>query len=421
MTPPMNVSVLSASAQRRALGIRASSGAFGRVPVCNRGDIGQCSDGLLSNGTTDLSLSSVKKYTVNVNCVECQVLIWNGAVTLGQTNENAGPDQITVKASILDSSGVYWPLTFAGRISVVIDPEDYVFSDPIGREFAAGDTFRTVVYVSVTSGKKWVGNQSTYGAAGGAGNFGEGTLINVDLTADISSMTDTARRGFSPAAIYGRPTTSTIPATVAAIGESILLGYNSYLVLGDGPILRAFGGTPDKFGSPQPCLNLSIYGERLQNIIQPTLRRRRFLMLQGADYAVTSFTFNDLAAGRTEAQVKADLLTWWAQLAAIGLKVYQTTIGPYTSSTDGWTTVGNQTPIVFGASNLGQTARVNINNWLRAGGLANLGGVIEFADAVESARDSGKWKTGPITGDGAHPNSAGCDLLKATVPTTIFI
>ena len=65
--------------------------------------------------------------------------------------------------------------------------------------------------------------------------------------------------------------------------------------------------------------------------------------------------------GSTGAQIKSALLNIWFDLALRGIKVYQTTITPHTSSTDGWTTLANQTPVAS------ESIRVDLNDWIRAG------------------------------------------------------
>ena len=121
--------------------------------------------------------------------------------------------------------------------------------------------------------------------------------------------------------------------------------------------------------------------------------------------------------------MQADGIAFWGYLASTGKLVSQATFKPYTSSTDGWVTVENQTP---GGVN---PTRLAWNAWLRdgapliAGAAAATGttdpaavrvgsaghpldAVLEVADALESSRDSGVWTPG-YTSDGLHPNPTG--------------
>jgi hypothetical protein len=90
-----------------------------------------------------------------------------------------------------------------------------------------------------------------------------------------------------------------------------------------------------------------------------------------------------------------------------GKRRYQVTVYPATTSTDSWATTGNQTKQY-------DAARLTFNASLRAG-QAQLDGVIEMADVLESGRDSGYWKvtdSPPYTAEGWHCNPAGYTLIQ---------
>jgi hypothetical protein len=82
----------------------------------------------------------------------------------------------------------------------------------------------------------------------------------------------------------------------------------------------------------------------------------------------------------------------------------QVTIPTRATSTDGWTTLENQTVTNGGAE------RLELNDWIRTLP-EGLDGYFELADLIESSRDSGKWRTfeteNYITDDGTHPNDNG--------------
>jgi hypothetical protein len=112
---------------------------------------------------------------------------------------------------------------------------------------------------------------------------------------------------------------------------------------------------------------------------------------------------NDIGSGRSASQIKGDLETI---IAAFTKPVYVATIEPQSSSSDDWATVANQTP------DANNSVRTALNGNIRSG-LAGAAGYIEFADIVETARDSGKWKvTGAAfgyTSDGLHSTRQGYD------------
>ena len=110
---------------------------------------------------------------------------------------------------------------------------------------------------------------------------------------------------------------------------------------------------------------------------------------------VIELGINDLATN-TAVQLQANierLASFWVRR---GRRVYGTTITPKSSSTDAWATTANQ------SADGSNAQRVAYNTTLRAGGVANLTGYFEFADQLESARNSGIWKAPGYTADGLH-------------------
>jgi hypothetical protein len=125
---------------------------------------------------------------------------------------------------------------------------------------------------------------------------------------------------------------------------------------------------------------------------------------------------NDFTQQIALATVQANMITIWKLLAGYGIKTWQTTIAPHTSSTDAWATIGNQTILNPSTDN---APRITFNNWVRDGapmlaGVAvaagsnatgtlragqsghPLAGYMELADVVESSRDSGYWRVDKV-------------------------
>ncbi len=116
---------------------------------------------------------------------------------------------------------------------------------------------------------------------------------------------------------------------------------------------------------------------------------------------VYNLGINDIIAGTSAASLAALTAANIAFFTALGLRVWLTTLQPAeVTTTDFYATTGNQT---VGAHN---AARVTYNNMIRSGSIAGAAGYFEFADLVESARDSGKYKVdgtaNKYTSDGAH-------------------
>lgn len=133
----------------------------------------------------------------------------------------------------------------------------------------------------------------------------------------------------------------------------------------------------------------------------------------------SNYGINDLIVNNsTVAVVEGLLSTTFSYYSNLGLKVSCQTLLPCVTSSDSLYTT-NQTVKSFEAN------RVSLNTDMRArnGVFGNTWCVFDVADSVESARNSGLWKVDVdglrITGDGTHPNAAGCDLSYRAAPVRV--
>jgi hypothetical protein len=115
-----------------------------------------------------------------------------------------------------------------------------------------------------------------------------------------------------------------------------------------------------------PWINLCLASHTSGKFNLNSHRYRRMQVIQGATHAICEYGVNDLSV--SFASVATNLVTTWKLLADRGMKVYQTTITPFTTSTGGFTTTANQTIASGIRSN---TVRVSINDWIRAGAPVN--------------------------------------------------
>jgi lysophospholipase L1-like esterase len=300
------------------------------------------------------------------------------------------------------SSGTILPVTFNGRTSPTIDPGGVIKSDPLPSLFTAGQPigFRCYLTTSVLGQKwpwGWVGYQTGEGnASGDQSQSGNPTWTN--------------HRIYGPMAALGTVKGGNGVAVIGTIGDSIIWGN------GDG------GESPsnDKPGFVLRALNNAFSYARLSNCgmranqwtgIAP---RHVALGLSGCTHVIEQCGINDKNASQTAAQILASRQVIWNECIQRGIKVYATTITPNTTSTDAWATTANQTIAANDAART--TLNDNIrNNWASYG----LTGYFDVADAVESARNSGKWiVTGAAnyaTSDGLHPSPAGHALMAAVI------
>lgn len=326
------------------------------------------------------------------------------------------------------------PVTFKGLLSGVIDPGGTLVSDPIGVDLSGmvGTPYMYVrTYATTSDGSALLRTHLADASRGEA--TGTGDLTGVAAGA----VNGGASSAYGPTAIVGQPSTN-IPQ-VGLVGDSRVnsAGDNnptevSYLV-------RALN---DSYA----YINTALNGDRGLWYGLPIGHYRRAPFTNSCTHVFANYGINDIlqGAGATDTGARLNMLSAWWVHARRGSKVYANTMEPVTNSTDAWATTGNQS-----IANVGQnTVRIACNNWLRdgapivltgatgiygnngtpqtigatgagvlrAGDIGHpLAGWFDAADAVESSRDSGIWKSGH-TSDGLHANSTGNVAMAAVVP-----
>jgi hypothetical protein len=208
--------------------------------------------------------------------------------------------------------------------------------------------------------------------------------------------------------------------SVAIIGDSIAQGqWDKYDTDNHIGFMRFLAALSPKVGG----IDLSGQGETVLN--QKSNFAKRGALIQYCSHAMQEGGVNDLTAavGNASAATVEGNLTGAGGLLTTytpNTPTYAVTIIPPTTSSDNWATLANQT--VDGNS----AARVTFNNDMRAVP-APYAGVIEFADILESARDSGKRKvTGSAFGyqlDSVHPNRTAMILTRDAplITTSTFV
>ena len=376
-------------------------------------------DGTILGGTAKLRHVAVRTFS------GVRLAFTNAYAGAGNTEADT-PNAITVRAAVEPLGNIIIPVTFGGARSVLIQPGATVLSDPVGVDIAKGTTFYTRTWVQVASGEKFPRAGYITASSGEGNNYG--TTVGADLTGTgSSSLTGigTNQRVFGPSMILGRVKDPGKPV-VGIIGDSIAQGSNDN---DRGYIERSLldGYSFQKVAFPGEALDGWIGNNGLTRY-----RRASILISASLTHAICEYGRNNM----NSATVQADTLAAWTSLARMGVPVYQTTITPQTTSTDGWVTVGNQTV----ADATKEARRTAFNDWLRdgapisagapvapgmsgasrAGSAAHpLSGWFEIADLAESARNSGKWKGG-YTSDGTHPGATGADALKAGINPAVF-
>ena len=310
-----------------------------------------------------------------------------------------GCSTLTIKASIIKGSTIY-PITFNGNSQTTLVAGATILSDPLGLTFDDNEEFQVRTFIAVPADT----NTHPSGFSAHRGGVGDQTL------SASPSWTLFTTPAYSPMAIIGYGNKK----AVIGHGDSIQYRSNDSSIDINGKTIYATGfANRACITAKIPYINISKGGEKVQNAIDPTYNWLKHTVLPYGSIFLSDLGTNDCAGGRTFAQIQADLLSLWNNMANRGLKVFATTIPPKTTSTDSWATVENQTPT---SSN---NVRVQVNDWIRTKP-APLTNYFDVADALESARNSGKWKAN-YTNDGTHPIAVGHIDMATVVDVSQFV
>ncbi|PRB08703.1 SGNH/GDSL hydrolase family protein [Microbacterium sp. MYb62] len=328
-----------------------------RFPIITAGLI---SDGMRSDVNTHLTYRMAR-------ATQRVALVFGN---LADFASSAAPNNITVRAAVRVNGG-WVPVFFHGRRDVVIEPDALVSCDPIGAPLGVDGVLQVRTRVSVTLGERWVHNILTDNAKG------EGTIAGT-TGADLTlSGTITANRayGYGPHTVIGDAGGI---ATLVGIGDSIMQGQSDRINAADSPTSTLAWGYARRFAwaNHAPFLNLGVIGDTARDWAAASGRKYalRRALASDASVALISFGVDDLAQGRTVAQIKANLETIWTSVARVGVKAYQSTITPMTA-------VDGVTPQAT------EPLRLELNNWIRTQP-SPLTGFVDLADAAETARNS---------------------------------
>jgi lysophospholipase L1-like esterase len=321
-------------------------------------------------------------------------------------------------------AGQIAPVRWGGRIGVTISPaHDVVTSDPLSLSMAPNTQFfvRTAATMSgpglqladMPGGYRFIGANNEFDARSASLN---------DHTLDPTNISNTGGGFWGPVAVLALvtpPVGEAAPGAVLILGDSIATG------TGD---------------NPDPLLYTQGYIQRsLQNFV-PFVTAARGSTDTGEEAAQGSGQFSLatdtgitdvlLELGRndiwekhvTSTVLEGFIQTVTARYNAAGKRVWCFTVPPTTQSTDGWTTLANQS---WGGSQVKSTdevSRETYNSDLRTPAkLAGFGcyGLIDVTKYFDDPGGSGKWRVdlGSASVDGVHPSAV---LHQAVVNSSIL-
>jgi hypothetical protein len=368
--------------------------------MCNTGSAGA------SPNTTQImsrsghrAMSAISSFQIVV-----QNVFLNASDAVPWTENGPGGPGAVITASVEYPAGIFTQITFGGVAQGIILDKDVLFSDFVNIAIPINTIFWIRLFYQNAGGVVFYSTQNN-AIYGDLLNFGTGALVDQTMGGAITNHPLLCSYG--PLAIIG-PTTR---ASVFVIGNSIAATFNvpeTIARLGDtGLVMPSVCNQMASLNmsAPSAYANPSV-ANYLFRAAMPVTRR-----MVGSYYShvICQLGINDASSFSTD-QLATDLRAIYAMFPP-EIKIYQTTITPYTSSTDGWVTLANQT------INVGQATRTGVNELIRAGQFDRLSGYFETADVLESSRNSGKFTVHsppPVTDDGVHPNAAGYALVTAS-------
>lgn len=209
-----------------------------------------------------------------------------------------------------------------------------------------------------------------------------------DLTLSTTTKANDQLGFNSPMLIEGQQ--GAIVPAVGLISDSILDGTADQTTDTSGWI----GAFEKSMTNRHGHLEVTQSGETLSGYIARHSQQAMFL--ESVSHFVCGLVRNDIGAGASVIQGR--LQTVWAPYIAAGIKVYQVTSLPTTTSTDGWATTVNQTASPFDAQ------RLVVNDWLRTNYVAlGLTGIIDMCSIMESGLDTGLFNASAGGGSSQIP------------------
>lgn len=335
------------------------------------------------------------------NITSLSIRFPNYYVQNNTTETEIGPGAATtITASVEFPSGTCTALTFSAGSSGSIPNIGTLFADtltiaiPAGSDFWIRD-FRTNASGIITQSSGGGYQDLTNGEA-----MATGTTGVVDSTTTCAAVSNTTSNSQYYPDIIAGPTRL---HTYCLLGDSRTLGFDD-----------AISSSLDDTGEIErwivpyySVLNMGAGGDQAQKFIAS--HTNRLPMLNYCSGMLVNLGVNDVFTGtRTAAQIEADLQTIYAFKSNLNGgtgPVWQTTVMSKTTSSDNWTTTGNQATVVgFATIN-------TLNGWIRAN-TAAITGFFENANAVSSAQDSDIWCANGATTfgcsrDGLHASQNG--------------
>lgn len=345
-----------------------------------------------ANTTSGITSSTSRRLVVaTVSAKDLKLVFQNSAAEVN------GANVITVKASIEDSGGNFFPVNFSGSRTTTIPVDgSLVTSDPVaGLTTVKGRSYFIRVYASWTSG-----NINLNGVADNSSQTGEGRIDSVDR-ADSGAITAATNYIYTANMVLGLPVVHDPHDTVVFLGDSNMDGVNQGGILPweDNWTVSSLGA---EAGRNFSYIRLSLGGSQVSIVNNVASTRRRRFFPYGSVFVIllgTNDLRNHVNIPTTAATVRDNLAILARELLTGGARqVWVCTLPPDTSGT-------NQNAM-----------RVQLNDLLRSEPNP-FHGVIDLADVLETSRNSNVWVSGFNSADNYHINDTGGQAARALLKT----
>lgn len=355
---------------------------------------------------TKVDLTYQSKHEVLMNCYGL-ILAYGNFYNDDRTTDLA---PYTVNVSI-HYKGVTYPLTFDnGNNTKRVELGSLVYTDPLPINMELGDTFHVRTHVVQNTGEKHPRGLLLFSSPNQEG------ASDGDTTGTAAAVTPTPGTlyGLTPLALFATPAANAKQKVVGFVGSSSSVGTGRSNTVWNGHPQGDLGYLQiGAFMAGWSHLNLGMNGQKASDFAQFAKRRSRVQLAKDCDLVIVQYASNDLSSASTTFEdLRADLLTIHKLFWDMGIPTAQTTVNPRTNSTDGWTTLQNQTPINANFAPGPDSTRGKYNRWT----MKNTDGIkgIDCNPGWESAPESGLWRVSPkATDDGIHPNTFGHDNAAA--------
>lgn len=365
-----------------------SVASWGRVPLYYGVVASRCAPPSVQAGAGNNTLQGASRHVAFEGMDEIQVCYANKRLSSGVGEVNAGASA-TYACDVEYPAGTVTTITFGAATTGTVEDGGFLRSDKtkLKARIPRGATFMMSHYQACAAGVIYHG----------------GTGLN-NVTGSVPLSRETFVYGAAVANLVGTGNKPNNQNASVCFKPTLILGWTtrpSFAIAGDskqdnavlhdtvGDLLGLVGESQRIIGASYAHVNLAMTGEALSEALgRYTLRQ---VLASYCSNVISNYGRNDLSNGRTAAQIMADISTFRVLL---GKPFAQHTITPVSTSTDAWATTVNQTTAVNNA------ARITLNDSLRFGA-SGIDYLVEVADSVETARNSGIWKAG-YTADGTH-------------------